>query len=1084
MRISELQIDGLGPLQDSKFSLAAHGLTMIVGPNEAGKSSAATAIRYLLYGMPKRPASGESLSSHGRLLQARLVAIDDQEREWRIECRERSNGYQHIVHQIQRDGQVEARSLQDLEKELLGGINQEMYRRLFGITLDELHAIHTLQGEALRSFLYDAAFDAGRSLVETENWLSQEMDRLYKPRGRTQQLHLVLQEMDQRVKERRESEKLEGRLIELRIELEKQKQGLAEHSEERAAWREEMLLIERALHTRDMWIEKSALEEEREGLPNHAAWQPGWKEQMDRIHSALDNHEERKRMIERKLEQLELEQTSPDQNLLSCGAEAKQLTGQIPMIQAQSQELEERQHEHETISQELARLAQNSGSEWTVAMLLASTVAEPDQDEAREIGEKRSRLEEQAARARDERSRAGVELLMAEEAEQQALASLKRHEDLGVLGTRFSPSAYEVQRLMREIEEAARSQSVLNDYASKESSASFDTKRLYPVIFGVIGLLAAAVCVYLQEWTGAVLSLLFGLVGAGGFYAAAMPTEKQNKSSSAGQYESLTLLKPVMEALGRSSLDHPEGLDDPVEQLSRSRRGVQSHSQSRRSKTRPLVQVSGVRSPSISASMYEALDALQTWNSERERLGAEYRTVQELRKQAHRQVERASHVEEELKQELAQLHGRWIEWLKQRQLPEHWSPRSVLDHGVRAEQALTRRARMLRCSQRVEQLTASIEAFIQHCDELIEAASKLPIFTFLERWMQESGDGHSSISEMNSERTEKLQDMRAILRKMVEYYEAEEARAQANQRVEASISEWRAELEVVERERSRLHEEQRGLLSKAKVANQEQFVLRTQQAERFLYIDQRLRELKTGYYRGGDQVAMAPIEYLLTHYDEVQLEQQLSVLRHDIEHVELAIREGEQNCGRLAQEEEQLMKRMETEQWHQRTAELESELDRLGEQFAVYSIAKAIIRKTRRSYEKEKQPYVFKQAGEYIRRMTNGRYVRIVSPMGTQNIAVEREDGQLLESSCLSRGTAEQVYLAMRFALIDVLSKRAKLPMIWDELFVNFDPERLRHTLSCMPDLLARQQMIWTTCHPYMVEAVKEIIPDVHIVQL
>src|ERR1035437_10836230 len=56
MRINELHLAAYGPFADRKldFTRGTHGLHVIFGPNEAGKSSALRALKALLYGVDER----------------------------------------------------------------------------------------------------------------------------------------------------------------------------------------------------------------------------------------------------------------------------------------------------------------------------------------------------------------------------------------------------------------------------------------------------------------------------------------------------------------------------------------------------------------------------------------------------------------------------------------------------------------------------------------------------------------------------------------------------------------------------------------------------------------------------------------------------------------------------------------------------------------------------------------------------------------------------------------------------------------------------------------------------------------------
>jgi uncharacterized protein YhaN len=82
----------------------------------------------------------------------------------------------------------------------------------------------------------------------------------------------------------------------------------------------------------------------------------------------------------------------------------------------------------------------------------------------------------------------------------------------------------------------------------------------------------------------------------------------------------------------------------------------------------------------------------------------------------------------------------------------------------------------------------------------------------------------------------------------------------------------------------------------------------------------------------------------------------------------------------------------------------------------------------------------------------------------------------------LSRGTREQLYLALRFGLIDQFAERGgTLPVAVDEVLVNFDPARAREAARGFARLAQRHQVIAFTCHPWVVELMQAAEPNARI---
>jgi uncharacterized protein YhaN len=143
-----------------------------------------------------------------------------------------------------------------------------------------------------------------------------------------------------------------------------------------------------------------------------------------------------------------------------------------------------------------------------------------------------------------------------------------------------------------------------------------------------------------------------------------------------------------------------------------------------------------------------------------------------------------------------------------------------------------------------------------------------------------------------------------------------------------------------------------------------------------------------------------------------------------------------------------------------------------------------MIRKARETHERERQPGVLRRASHYFERITQGRYVRVLSPMGEKDILAETKDGRRISSAMLSRGTAEQLYLAMRFALAEEYERIINLPLVMDDIFVNFDRRRLAETLEVLAEVAGRRQILLFTCHDHVADAVKAALPDCRRIEL
>jgi DNA repair exonuclease SbcCD ATPase subunit len=91
---------------------------------------------------------------------------------------------------------------------------------------------------------------------------------------------------------------------------------------------------------------------------------------------------------------------------------------------------------------------------------------------------------------------------------------------------------------------------------------------------------------------------------------------------------------------------------------------------------------------------------------------------------------------------------------------------------------------------------------------------------------------------------------------------------------------------------------------------------------------------------------------------------------------------------------------------------------------------------------------------------TPGRRLRLDEKFRVQ--AVD-PDGQVLTPAQLSQGAHDQLFLAVRLAVADLLSGAVELPLFFDDPFLHFDAERLARLREALEKLGARRQWILLT---------------------
>jgi hypothetical protein len=162
--------------------------------------------------------------------------------------------------------------------------------------------------------------------------------------------------------------------------------------------------------------------------------------------------------------------------------------------------------------------------------------------------------------------------------------------------------------------------------------------------------------------------------------------------------------------------------------------------------------------------------------------------------------------------------------------------------------------------------------------------------------------------------------------------------------------------------------------------------------------------------------------------------------------------------------------------------ELRARARELADEWATLRVARLLIERARARYERERQPAVVRAAQEYFAAMTLGRYRQIKAPLGEAVLRVVDSDGAEKTPEQLSRGTREQLYLSLRFGLIEQFTERSgPLPIVVDEILVNFDRERALQAARGFATLARRHQVIAFTCHEWVVDLFREADEDTRV---
>lgn len=147
--------------------------------------------------------------------------------------------------------------------------------------------------------------------------------------------------------------------------------------------------------------------------------------------------------------------------------------------------------------------------------------------------------------------------------------------------------------------------------------------------------------------------------------------------------------------------------------------------------------------------------------------------------------------------------------------------------------------------------------------------------------------------------------------------------------------------------------------------------------------------------------------------------------------------------------------------------ELEEQLSAVRREHDRLRLLEQLLLAADRAWRAEHEPDVLKKAGEHLHAFTGGRYRRLATDEERGGLEVEDAAGERRSVGApLSRGTRDQIHLALRLALIDHLDENGeRLPLVLDEVLVHWDAARRAAIYAALQTVAETRQVFLMTCH-------------------
>ncbi len=1022
MKINRLAIDGYGVWTGLRVERLADGLSVLYGPNEAGKTTLLAFIRGVLYGfgpgqvryLPPlrggRPGgAAELLSPHGRFVLER----------------HREPGPDGTVHEevvvTAADG---VRQGEPVLRLVLGNVDEAVFHNVFAVGLREMQELGTLSDSKAAELLYSLTAGLDRvSLVEVIRELEASRSRLLARDGGACEIGQLAAE---RARLRGEIERLSAgmrRYVRLAAERQQLDDEVARLEKEQTDVEQHARVVELAAALSERWQQREEIDQQLALLAPAAGLPEGAVERLDAIASRLAKHERRidELAARRRHMKNEVASLGIHRGLWRQAARIEAMVEQSSWIESLEQNIGELQTEvtslEGTLRREREAIGFSGGLPSDAPLRLPHQAVKRLRTPAAAVRAARERVEE----ARQHLTEFEQEAESLGREMQSAFAGRNEHELAGVIDQAGARVAQLRRRLLVDdrLDELTRYHADLEEQSRDHLQrqllpvwvvAAFGGCFALGVVLVVAGLFVPASVTGSFGWAMTVL----GLLGAGAAGFGKVLLERSN----ARQLEACQRQIVMIQAQIRQAEEERDSLDAQ------------------------LPQGGGPMTARLQAAEQElaALEDLVPMRSKRD--------------SARQRVEAAARRAAEAEGDLAAARRRWSESLAELGLPAKLSPRQVRRVVAQCEQhaelfrQLQRRREELALRRReLENLAARIRDLAAEAEIGSPDAQPVALLGQLDGALGRQRD-----------RVERYRQLRR---------EARQLRRRYRKHVEAM---------------SRLKHERRALLLEAGVEEEQQLRELAVQAARAAV----LRQQRDGLKREIDAAAAGtcPLDVLGKEIAAGDLDKRLDELLVRLDATENRLRESFERRGQTA---EQLRTLADDRQLARRQLDLatvETRLQAAIRRWQVYAVASHVLDAIRIDYERDRQPETLLEASGYLARLTRGRYTRVWTPLGEDSLRVDDCEGNSLGVEMLSRGTREQLFLALRLALAASYARRgAPLPMVLDDVLVNFDAERAQAAGELLREFAeAGHQLLVFTCHEHVFELFRSL--DVAAAQL
>jgi uncharacterized protein YhaN len=1009
MKLLALEIEGYGVWNGLKLQRMSEGINVVYGPNEAGKSTVLHFVRSALYGFSPQRRRYLPPKHGGR--PGGWIEVAGAGGQFQIARYASSDGNPRLdeLHVAAADG---VRQSEQTVKTLLANIDEATFNHVFAVSLSEMQELATLTDTQAAEMLYSISAGLDRvSLIEVMNELDASRARIIDPHGGACQVTQLLHQRDQigrQVEELQSQMHGYTRLLGDRDVIQRE---LAQLDEAKKELRDKFDLHELALGVRDRWHRHRTLGEELAGLGPSNGVPADALDRLEALKQLAAKHDarmERLRHHRRKLRH-EAAELGVNEALGRCGPRITATLEQDPWfrsLEGQIAEMEKQHNDlHATMFAEYEKMGLGKPTRNDKLPTLSPQALTRLSQPGRRLSEAMRKYKGHRRDAEDAHHAAAGVHKQVTEALEDFDAP-----DFNTATERAGNLVNQLRRriqLDERLEQLARNQQELRDqsHGLLQSQVPTGTTTIALVAIFVVGILLVFLGIFVSGWNTPTFWTA-SMIGLAIACGAVLVRYFSQLSNDQRLEQGQNQLR-LVESQVKQSQDERAVLDDQL--------------------------------PRGGGPMVARLAA-----AEKELAALEELAPLDSRHAAARQdADEASRRADQSDEELRAARRAWREGLEKAGLPLEFKPRQVRLAARLAVRIQDMQARMALLDDELAQRRRERDMLHSRVAQLVADCG----------------------ADVNAEHPlEKIRELSELLTRQ----EARVARRDAIRR----------------RLRKLLRLRSKGEAAVATAARRRRRLLRQHGAKSEEHLQKlvgetiRVENLRREHGQLEHDLAVS-IGNRTTHavikdYLEGPAAENLQAVRDDLRGrlaaIEKDIHQRIETRGRIAAQLAALADDRQLAARQLDMAMLQQRIDDAIGRWQVLAVTGKVLESIRTAYETERQPETLQEASGYFQEMTQGKYRRVWTPVGERVLRVEDSEGQDLAVEVLSRGAREQLFLSLRLALAAHFARRgAALPLILDDVLVNFDMDRARAAAQVLRDFAALgHQMLVFTCHDHI----------------